>query len=301
MTRYLDRALAGVAASADDWNDHLITFHRAFPNITAELLGGFHTADGETSYQHLARHVHECSPTAQRIVDVGCGSGELLHHLDGVFEHSVELTGIDLAASELELVRRRIPRAILICGDAAQFFPLQRLDVAVAHLSLLSMARLRDVLRRIHDALQPGGLLTFIIEDPAASESVIAMMAPLMRALHERYPGVNLAVPERDGMENEVTLRAVLKASGFTETIDIEPMVLSAHLTLDEIVEFALFSYPFGLLDANAQTELREQLRASLRNDTGRTHVKLPLKLVTARRGDAISSNRPSTATEYVQ
>lgn len=302
MTRYLERALAGDTASVDEWNEHLIAFHRTFPNITAELIGGFHTGDGETSYERLARHVHERHPSARRIVDIGCGSGELLHHLNVNFDRTVELTGIDLVPSELELARRRVSRAMLVCGDVAEMLPLQRIDVAVAHLSFLSMARLREALRRIHDALIPGGMLAFIIEDPGASESVIAMVAPLMRALHERHPALNLAVPERDSMENEVTLRALLKTSGFTEAIDVETIVLSAHMTDDEIVEFALHSYPFGLLDANEQSQLRERLRGALAHSNNeRTLVKLPLKLVTARRGDAISTTRSSTVTEYIR
>jgi SAM-dependent methyltransferase len=183
----------------------------------------------------------------------------------------------------------RVPRAILICADAAQMLPLERMDVAVAHLSFLSTARLRDAFGHIHNALLPGGLLTFVIEDPTAPQSVIAMLLPLMRALHERYPRVNLAVPERDGVENEVTLRALLKATGFTGAVDVEHLVLSAHLTLDEIIEFAFHSYPFGLLNENAQAELRECLRASLSHANGEaTLVKLPLKLVTARRDNAI-------------
>lgn len=293
MTRYLEHALAGAAASADDWNEHLIAFHCAFPNITPELIGRFRTADDETSYQRLARHVRDRSPDARRIVDVGCGSGELLHHLDAAFGSSIELTGVDLVESELELACQRVPRATLICGDVAELFPLQGVDVAVAHLSFLSMARVREVLRRIHNALQPGGLLTFIIEDPTASQSFIAMMAPLTRALHERYPGINLGVPERDGIEDEVTLRAVLKTTGFGSSIEIEPIVLSAHLTLDEIVEFGLRSYDFALLDKNAQAELRQRFRASFKNENERTVVKLPLKLVTARRADGISNIDP--------
>ncbi len=302
VTRYLERALAGDTASADEWNEHLVAFHRAFPNITARLIGGFHTADGETSYQRLARHVYEQHPSAQSIIDVGCGSGELLHELNVAFDGSVELAGIDLAPSELAFARKRVPRATLVCGDVAQMLPVQRADVAVAHLSFLSMARLRNALRRIHDALVPGALLAFIIEDPGASESVIAMMAPLMRALHERYPALNLAVPEHDTMENEVTLLALLKATGFTDAIDVEHVVLSADLTDDQLTEFALRTYPFGLLHEVAQAELRECLLASLAHSKNEpTLVKLPLKLVTARRGDAIPTVRPSIATEYIQ
>ncbi len=301
MTKYLERALAGERATADEWNDHLIAFHRAFPNVTARLIGEFRTAASESSYQHLARHVHERSPSAKRIVDVGCGSGELLLYLDAAYNGTAELAGIDLVASELELARRLVPRAMLICGDAAELLPLQHIDVAVGHMSFLSMARLRDALRRIYDFLLPGGLLAFIVEDLNASESVITMMAPPMRASHDRHPGMNLAVPERDGAENDATLCELLKATGFTDAIEIESIVLSASLSSDEIIEFALKSYPFGLLDDDAQSELRAHLRASLLNDRNETLVKLPLKLVTACRGDAISNTRPSTAMEYRQ
>lgn len=287
MTRYLELALAGVPASADDWNEHLIAFHRAFPNVTPELIGRFRSGDDETSYQRLARHVKAQEPVATRILDLGCGSGELMDELDTVFSGEAELIGIDLVESELALARRRLHGATLIRGNAAADVGVEDVDVVVAHLSFLSMARLRDALCRVYNALRTRGLLTFIIEDPSAPDSVVAMMAPLMQALYERYPRLNFAVPERDGIENELTLRALLKSAGFTGAIDVEPLVLSAHLTRDEACEFALLSYPFGLLDETERSELRKRLCSNFarRDDTKNgTLVKLPLKLVTTRR-----------------
>jgi len=302
VTRYLEHALAGDATSADEWNEHLIAFHLTYPDVTAKIVGAFHTADGETSYQRLARHAREHSPSARRVVDIGCGSGELLHHLNLTYDRAIELTGIDLSASELAFARRRVPGATLICGDVAQTLPVEQVDVVVAHLSFLSMARLRDAFRRIHDVLVPGGLLAFIVEDLSASESVVTIVAPLMRVLHERYPELDLAVPGREGAENELTMRELLKTTGFTGAVEVEPIVLSAHLSDDQIAEFALRSYPFGLLDESAQTALRERLLSNRSHSKDeRTLVKLPLKLVTARRANGISTDRPPARMEYTQ
>lgn len=60
------------------------------------------------------RIIHDAGIRAgTRVLDVGCGSGELLHHLAGL---GAGVTGIDPAAGMIELARERLPGADLMIG-----------------------------------------------------------------------------------------------------------------------------------------------------------------------------------------
>lgn len=204
--------------------------------------------------------------------------------LASVFGNGVTLAGIDLVAEELDIARGRVSEGSFFCEDVAETLPLRGFDAAVAHLTILSVARLRDALENVRAALRPGGLASFVIED-FAPDSIIATLAPAMRALHERHPAINMSVPAVESVENDVTLVALLETIGFAAA-DVTAIVLSAHLTVEEIIEFALLSYPLALLDENTRDELRTILRESIlvtEEANASVLVKLPLKIVTAR------------------
>ncbi len=141
MTRYLERVIAGEMPAVQEWNDHLVAFHRTFPDVTGEALGAFRTDDGATSYELAARRLRAIAPNARRILDVGCGDGRLLELLDRTYH------GENLGRKNY--------------------------DAIVAHLSLTIMSRLGDALARVAAALGSGGVFLAITEDLAAEDSIL--------------------------------------------------------------------------------------------------------------------------------
>jgi trans-aconitate methyltransferase len=286
VTRYLDRVIAGDAPTPDDWNDHLIAFHRAFNDGTASLVSTLRTASGQTSYDVLAARIKALAPTAQSILDVGCGDGALLALLAQTFSPDVALSGVDLCENEIERARKRVPAASLVCGDAARYeMGRGRYDVATAHLSFMSMPGVRAVIEGLRDALRPGGLLVFVVEDPLESDTIVTLMREAIVVVRAQFPRFTPSVPGREPIERDDALRALLADIGLN-THTIERYVLAGACSPAQLWALLQRTYPLGLLDASLHERIREHTinHAPVGSD-GLVRVTLSLRLVVAGAG----------------
>lgn len=107
------------------------------------------------------------APADARLLDVGCGTGRLLHQL-ALAHPALQLSGVDLSPYYVERARRLLPQVSLTTGNAealelsAQSFEILT-SVFLFH-ELPQRAR-RNALAEMRRVIQPGGLL--VIEDAA--------------------------------------------------------------------------------------------------------------------------------------
>jgi SAM-dependent methyltransferase len=102
-----------------------------------------------------------------RVLDLGCGAGQLSHHVAEA--GSAEVVGLDISERMLELARARRahPRVTYVhesIEDAT--FPPERFDLVVSSLALHYVSDYAGLTRRIASWLTPGGLLVFSTEHP---------------------------------------------------------------------------------------------------------------------------------------
>lgn len=105
--------------------------------------------------------------TGRRVLDLGCGAGQLAHHLAD--RGAAEVTGVDVSERMLALARTRWahPRVTYLRGaieDAA--FPAARFDLVVSALALHYVEDYAGLVRRIAGWLAPGGVLVYSAEHP---------------------------------------------------------------------------------------------------------------------------------------
>jgi len=92
--------------------------------------------------------------------EIGCGPGDDTATLAGA---GLRVHAFDLSADAVAATQRRVPAALVECRDLRQPFPeaFQALPAIVASLSLhyFPWDETQAIVRRIHGALRPGGLL----------------------------------------------------------------------------------------------------------------------------------------------
>lgn len=122
-----------------------------------EVTGNDPLANGPRVRQHLRRH----APGAASLLELGCGSGQILAALDEV----PSLTGIDRSPQMLARARARVPRARLVESDIADFDLGERFDAVICVFDTLNhladFGRWCALFELAAAHLRAGGLLAF--------------------------------------------------------------------------------------------------------------------------------------------
>ena len=157
------------------------------------------------------RHLQLISMSpGQSLLDVGCGTGEVIHRLHRKFGGTVRLCGIDPSEDILEVARRKLRDAgniTLGVGKSEQLsFPDEHFDWVVSSLTFHHLPRhlRRRSLTEIHRVLKPGGSL--LVTDFGVPVNVMGRMFGKIWAGHS-FTSDNLA----DGLED------LILAQGFTD------------------------------------------------------------------------------------
>ena len=104
---------------------------------------------------------------AQRVLDVGCGTGTFGLLLA---DHGIDVTGLDPAGGLLDVAQAKpgAKRVRWIHGDATSLPPM-KVDVATMTANVAQAIigpAWEETLRGVYDALRPGGHLVFKTRDP---------------------------------------------------------------------------------------------------------------------------------------
>jgi SAM-dependent methyltransferase len=108
------------------------------------------------------------------VIDLGCGSGLWARQLVNA---GYEVLGIDLSAALIDLARQRVPEGEFITQSflEADLPPCEAVTSLGECFNYLfdernNLSQLRQLFRRIHAALRPGGLFIFDIAEPGRGQ-----------------------------------------------------------------------------------------------------------------------------------
>jgi SAM-dependent methyltransferase len=116
----------------------------------------------------VLRHLLESQEIGigSRVLEVGCGRGELVAFLDHL---GIDVTGLDESTEDLTLAREAAPRVDLYCGPIESWLPFDdgRFDMvlirqAAAYEGNLTSSKCLTGTANLLRYLRPGGALTFL-------------------------------------------------------------------------------------------------------------------------------------------
>lgn len=266
----------------EQFRDFLVTFHERYPGDTAELLSNVRTSDGRTSYQALADMVIESATRAPRIVDMGCGDGVLLQEI-AIRCSDARLTGIDIAASDIALAKKRVPQAAFIVGDFTSY-PLgaSAYDAIVSHLAFMLSGPLEPVFASVSNALASGGTLSFVVDDLSVGSTYYADLIDVALDAAGVQSATTPFGPIVDRrLYDQEQLRALLEAHSLVLE-QYSPHELRGALTFSELWEMLRRLYQIGTLTPAGQEAAKAALCAYVEKRP--CELLLPFRLVVARR-----------------
>jgi ubiquinone/menaquinone biosynthesis C-methylase UbiE len=183
----------------------------------------------------------------ERVLDVGCGAGDLSLAAARAAGSAGRVVGLDLSVPMLETARRRASAAGLgnvsfVAGDAqGQPFGDNEFDLVVSRFGVMFFADPVVAFSNLARALRPGGRLGFVCwQDAGVNEW---MLVPSMAALAHVPPPDPAVFETLSPFEFADTGRVteVLEAAGFADVTvrGIErPLLFGGGGTIEDAVEF---------------------------------------------------------------
>lgn len=169
---HVERNRSGQAEAFDAIGDR---YDEAFPHKDGQIAaGGWLTAS---------------LPAGARVLDLGCGTG--LPTAGQLAAAGLRVTGVDLSPGMLELARRNVPQAELVCADITDLaglagdgpLPAGGFAGVAAFFALLMLPRreIPGVLATVHDLLEPGGLLALGMVEADVDDMPIPFLGSVIR------------------------------------------------------------------------------------------------------------------------
>jgi SAM-dependent methyltransferase len=130
--------------------------------------------DRSEAAEHLWGLIRAANPNAKNVLELGCGTGSMLKHLQDAYE----VSGLDVSSKMLSIARKKVPRAKLFHQDMVDFQIDDRFDVIFCVFdSINHVRRFSDWKRmfgRVRGHLSPGGCFIFDINTQRKLERHIA-------------------------------------------------------------------------------------------------------------------------------
>ncbi len=131
-----------------------------------EIFGKFYDAvmgDRSEAAERLTDLIRETNPNAKNVLELGCGTGSMLKHL----QDSYQVSGLDISSRMLSSARKKVSRAKLFRQDMVDFEINQRFDVIFCVFDSINHVRRfsdwKKVFVRARRHLSAGGCFIFDI------------------------------------------------------------------------------------------------------------------------------------------
>ena len=208
---------------------------------------------------------------AQRVLDIGCGTGSTTIAVARLLAGSGEAVGIDISEPMIALARARAERESkpprFICADAqTHAFEPASFDTIVSRFGTMFFDDSVHAFENLRRAAASGAeLKTITWRSPAEN----GFMTAAERAAAPFFPGMPARRPDEPGQfafADRDRVYAILEKSGWSD-IEIKPLDVECALPLPELITYLARLGPVGrmvqALDERARTRVIEAVRAA--------------------------------------
>jgi len=123
----------------------------------------------------IAEKVYEYAPSYGKVLDIGCGLGQILHRVHEL-NPTIELFAADIFQECLQITRDRVGKVQTILMQNGGFDAAglgEGYDACVMSHSLEHMTSPYDVLQNVMSIIRPGGYLILAVPNPVRPQVII--------------------------------------------------------------------------------------------------------------------------------
>lgn len=171
-------------------------FHARIERATPRAFGAM-AHDGPDGYTRLCEQV-PLDGAPPRVLDIGCGDGELLARVHRRRPDAV-LIGIDISADEIARAAARLPASAQLHCQRAQALspPDASVDLVLSHMVLMLVADIEQVVLQLRRVLRSGGRLAAAVGTGLADTPAARVYREEIDTAHAAEPHARLSFGDR--------------------------------------------------------------------------------------------------------
>ncbi len=219
-------------------------------------------------YQPIENLIVQAIPAeARRVLDVGCGTGSIVHAIARRLGPDGHCTGIDVSAPMLAAAAARgQPSNIRYILDDAQqhVFEAASFDAIVSRFGLMFFDDPVAAFRNLRQAARERATLHAIVW---RSPEENPFMTAAERSAADLLPGLPVRRPDEPGqfgLANRQRLHAILEQSGWRD-IDIAPLDVVCSFPKNRLYQYLTQLGPVGRALQTADEHTRQQVAQAVR------------------------------------
>ncbi len=215
---------------------------------------------------------HAAAAQGERVLDIGCGTGETVLALADAVGPGGHVTGIDISEPMLGLARTRATgheNITLALADAASWQPPQPVDLLVSRFGVMFFGDPVAAFRNLRACLAPAGRLRFACWRPAADNDWVRIPRQALAPHLPPAPPADPGLPGQFAFGDAGRVADILTQAGFTAPTFTKcdfPMPIGRDLddAVTRTSEFGATGRMFDEATPAAQAIARDVLRATL-------------------------------------
>jgi SAM-dependent methyltransferase len=216
----------------------------------------------------------------ERVLDVGCGGGDLSLAAAAAVGPTGSVLGVDLSSDELDVARvraaqRGIDNVELREADASRDdLGPQPADVLISRFGVMFFADPTAAFTHLREAVRPGGRLAFVCWQDRDANEWTTVPAQALAEVVSLTPAAPDAPPDGFAFRDPDRVRSILGGAGWSE-VDLTDTARTVHLgdSADEAVAFIQqMDYAKAALEPAApeqRAEALDRVRSALQDRTG--------------------------------
>ena len=95
-------------------------------------------------HKEILRYYQFLIPKNYSILELGCGTGNLIGHL-----HPSYGVGVDISEEMIKIARKRFPKINFVCKDVNEFYMNKKFDYIIISETLNSVSNIQELLQSI--------------------------------------------------------------------------------------------------------------------------------------------------------
>lgn len=291
QSTYLEKAVAGVVPSSQDWEDLLRMAHKEAPSMTPKAFAIHLTAQGMSSYQILTQTLRRVSSPDMSVLDLACGDGYMIHEVLKVTGNGAQVAGLDMSEGELAVARKNFSQhsKVSLLNGRAQAMPFasDSFDAVLCHMAFMLMTPVDAVIQEILRVLKPQGVFSAIVgwTDPKSSmgQEVMAVTGEFFK---RNFPHLPPKLPTGDArVRSHEGIQELFSANkGFASDLEIQDFHINVNVNEEDFWAFYGDTYLVGMLSEEHREYLKKdllQLFHRRKNDNNLVTFEFPLRQIT--------------------